>query len=39
MLQKLTPVVYDIPTLLRLRNEIDGKRLELRVSPAALAGK
>ena len=37
--QKLTCAVYDIPTLLKLRNEIDGKRLELRVSPAALAGK
>ncbi len=32
-------IVYDIDTLLKLRQAMDGKRVELRINPAALAGK
>ena len=32
-------IVYDIATLLKLREAMDGNRVELRINPAALAGK
>ena len=38
-LQGTTSIVYDIATLLKLRQEMYGKRVELRINPVALAGK